>query len=134
MNHDEALAVAKAAEERWMKQLCDHSYTRTEAEAFMGTFGLQPRKLQDLIRDGKVLAFSYSGVQWLPKCQFVNSQVLPVIAELLTIARDAGATESDLALWLLSPSTLLNSGPPAAHLDNADAVVQAAHVHFEALW
>lgn len=116
-----------------MKQLSNGSYTTTEAKSFLSTCGLQPPKLQDLIRDGKVLAFSYSGAQLLPKYQFADSQVLPVIAELLIIARDAGASDRDLALWLLNPSTLLRPGPPVAHLDNPNAVLQAAHVHFEAL-
>lgn len=61
--------------------------------------------------------------------------MLPVISQLLKVTRDVGATDTELALWMIAPSSLFaEQDTPADHLANAAQVVGAAHTHFEAVW
>ena len=55
--------------------------------------------------------------------------------QLLTIAREAAASDVDLALWMITNTSLFSEqDTPAAHLHDPTQVIQAAHLHFEALW
>jgi hypothetical protein len=82
-----------------------------------------------------LLESNYAGHQWFPKYQFVGEHVRPVMEQLLTIAREVGAPDVDLALWMITSTSLFSEqDAPAAHLDNPAQVIQAAHLHFEALW
>lgn len=135
MNHDEAMAHTWAAEKQWMQLLCDGSYTLGGAAELMNPSTPDPAQFLALHRVGELLAFQHKGELWFPKYQFVGGAVLPVIAQLVAVARDAGATDTDLALWLVTESVLLTGhGTPAAHLAKAAQVVNAAHIHFEAAW
>lgn len=49
-------------------------------------------------------------------------KVLPVIPELLRMAKDVGWDQEDLVLWLVSPSGYFGGDRPVDHLDDADLV------------
>lgn len=135
MNHDEAMAHVLAGEKRWMQLLCDGSYTMAKAAELMSPSTPDPAQVLTRCREGETLAFEHEGELWFPKYQFARGSVLPVIPQLLTVARDAAATDTDLALWMIAPSSLFgNQGAPVAHLGNPALVVEAAHLHLEALW
>lgn len=129
------MARAEAAETRWMKLLCLGSYTLSETAELINPAAPDPAQIVGLSRDGKLLAFDYAGQVWCPKHQFAGGSVLPVIPQLLTVAREAGATDTDVALWMITQSALFAAqDTPADHLANAAQVVEAAHIHFEAVW
>lgn len=133
-SNEGVFALSKAAKERWMERLCAGSFAFMEAASLMKASG-DPSKLQGLILEGKVLAFNYRGHQWFPKYQFVGEEIHPVMEQLLTIAREVAASDVDLALWMISNSSLFSKhDAPAAHLDDPTQVIEAAHLHFEALW
>ncbi|MGO4856289.1 hypothetical protein [Arthrobacter sp. 2MCAF14] len=135
MNHDEAMAHALAAKKRWMQLLCDGSYTLAETAELMDPSAPDPARVLALRRSGGLLAFEYAGELWCPKYQFADGTVLPVIPQLLTVARDAGVTDTDLCLWMVNGSSLFyEQDTPADHLAKPAQVVGAAHLHFEATW
>lgn len=135
MRNSEELGRAEAAQERWMQRLCLGSFSLPEAAEVMDPSVPDMAQIAERSRQGSLLAFEYAGELWCPKYQFVGSEVLAVTPELVTIAREAGATDTDLALWIISPSSLFaEQDAPADHLDAPDKIVAAAHIHFEAIW
>lgn len=135
MKPDDALALAEAAETRWMHLLWEGSHTLAEAAELLDPGAPDPARAIALRHSGELLAFEYAGGPWFPKHQFIGGSVLPAIPQLLTVARDAGATDTDLCLWMITRSSLFaEQDTPADHLADAAQVVEAAHIHFEAVW
>ncbi|HEX9087661.1 MAG TPA: hypothetical protein VF867_09065 [Arthrobacter sp.] len=129
------MAHALAAEMRWMELLCLGSYTPAGAAELMNPSEPDPACILALHRSGELLAFEYAGELWVPEYQFAGGTVLPVITQLVAVARGAGASDTDLCLWMDTGSTLLTGqGTPADHLADAAQVIEAAHIHFEAVW
>lgn len=135
MNHDEAIAHASAAEARWMRRLCLGSYTLSEAAEILSPLTPDPVRIVALSRDGHLLAFESEGELWFPEYQFADGRVLPVIPHLLKAARDAGTSDIELALWMISPSSLFaEQDAPAAHTGRPDRLMEAVRLEFQTFW
>ncbi|MDJ0354404.1 hypothetical protein [Pseudarthrobacter sp. PH31-O2] len=135
LEHDEAVTLSLAAEKRWMQLLCDGSYTLAESAEQMNPGALDPARVLTLRRSGELLAFEYAGEMWCPKYQFAGGTELRVVSQLLKVTRDVGAPDADLALFMVTQSSLFpTQDTPADHLAWAAQIVETAHIHFEAVW
>lgn len=56
------------------------------------------------------------------------------IPRLITVIREHGRSEEDLAQWLCDPSGYLGGDRPVDHLDDPDKVVAAAEGHYGVEW
>lgn len=135
MDESDAAARAQAVWRRWMERLCQGSYTLRAAAELMNSSAPDAARVMRLNREGMLLAFDYAGEIWLPKYQFDGSEVRPVIARIISMARGAGVTDDETALWMVAPSSLFHQqDAPADHLDDEERLVRAGQLHFELEW
>lgn len=84
---------------------------------------------------GKVLGIRRGHRFLYPGFQFAGGSVKPVIPRLLEAGRAAEWDDSDVVLWLCSPTTYLPGGHrPVDFLNDADTVVAAAQASFNVEW
>lgn len=135
MDQSDAAVRAETAWKRWMERLRRRSLTLTAASELINPASPDAGRVLELSREGKLLAFEYAGETWLPMYQFSGTQVLPAIPIILSVTRGVGVPDDVAALWIISPSGLFaQQDTPADHLGDAERVVTAARLHFEAEW
>jgi hypothetical protein len=82
---------------------------------------------------GKLLSYR-SGRDRFPLFQFDldRGAVLPVIPELIALARSFGYSDSDLVLWMITESSLFAAQDrPVDHLGNREELLMAAGYSFD---
>lgn len=81
---------------------------------------------------GKLIAVKRPGGLRYPGFQFdVREQTIrPIMAELISVAGEAGRSEASLALWMSLPTGYLDGDCPVDHLSNPQEVVEAARQSF----
>jgi hypothetical protein len=72
----------------------------------------------------------YPGYQIDPR----EHTIRPVMRDLIQIATEAGATESDLALWLCVPTGYLDGDRPVDRFHEPEALTEAARQSFNVQW
>lgn len=85
-------------------------------------------------RDGRLLALRRGGYWLFPGFQFDGAGVRPFIAELITLGRQHGRTETGLIQWLCSPTTHLHGQRPVEVLDEPERMLEAANNAFGVQW
>lgn len=85
---------------------------------------------------GRLLAVKRLNEFRYPGFQFDRTErtILPIMAELLSIAKKAGRSETSLSLWMVSPSGYLDGERPVDQLSHTDKVLYAAEQSFGVQW
>jgi hypothetical protein len=85
---------------------------------------------------GRLVAIKRPGGLRYPGFQIDRSEhaILSVMAELISVAAEAGRSEASLALWMTSPSGYLDGDRPVDRLSDAELVVGVARQSFNVEW
>lgn len=115
----------EASAERWRQVLRDYRFL-TRAELDRMPSGRDTAHLLKFEHDGAVL---------YPEFQFNEAgQLLPVIPELMSLAKNNDWSERSLILWCVTATGYLDDEAPVDHLDNPDRILACARSRFEQSW
>jgi hypothetical protein len=106
-----------------------------QVSVLLGNRAGDARSVNRMRAAGKVLGIRRGNRFLYQGFQFAGSSVKPVIPRLLEAGRAAEWDDSDVVLWLCSPTTYLPGGHrPVDFLNDADTVVAAAQASFNVEW
>jgi hypothetical protein len=71
-------------------------------------FDLSISKVNQMVRDGELLAVKRDGVRVVPADLVANSTVLKHLPGVLTLLRDAGYNDEEAVRWLYAPDQALD--------------------------
>ncbi|MEC5179478.1 hypothetical protein [Arthrobacter sp. CG_A4] len=133
------LARSLQAEENWWRKIERElpSLTSAEAAELLGAKPTNRNFASSQRAAGKLLGYTRRHAARFPKFQFdlAKGSVLPVIPQLIAVARDLETTDEDLVLWLAAPSSMFaEQDRPADHLNDPDRLLAAARTEFGAIW
>jgi hypothetical protein len=120
---------------RWWRMLEDEFGSFSEYETAL-LLGLQVSGADSVSAQrsaGKLLSYR-RGQDRFPLFQFNldRGTVLPVIPELIALARSFGYSDSDLVLWMITKSSLFAAQDrPVDHLGNREELPMVAGHHFD---
>jgi hypothetical protein len=115
----------EASAERWRQVMKDYRFlTRAELDG---------------MRAGRVashlLKVEHDGASLYPEFQFnAAGELLPVIPELMNLAKSNDWSEQSLILWLVTPTGYFDDEAPIKHLDEWDRILAGASSRFEQSW
>ncbi|MEV7648194.1 hypothetical protein [Arthrobacter sp. NPDC089319] len=94
------------------------------------------REPKDLLREGKLLGFTYRGRTVYPSFQFdpKTGMIREAVPLLLSVAAEYQIPSKELAQWLCDPSGYLSGDRPVDHLHDIGRVVEAAKDHYGVVW
>lgn len=85
--------------------------------------------------EGAIVGIIRGNSYRFPGFQFDRGAVRPVMAKLITAARDNNRSDEDLVYWLTSPSSFFREEDrPVDHLHEEERVLDAALEQFEGSW
>lgn len=132
------LARSLQAEENWWRKIeADHEMlSSTEVSKVLGkkpnrTYASHQRL------DGRMLGYRRGNSYRFPKFQFDlrSRSVRPVITDLLQLTRGYGMPDEELVMWLCTPSGYFEEqDEPVHHLDDHEAMLEAAQMRFGPSW
>ena len=133
------LARSLQAEENWWRKIERElpSLTSAEAAELMGAKPTNRNFASSQRAAGKLLGYTRRHAARFPKFQFdlAKGSILPVIPQLIAVARDLKTTDEDLVLWLAAPSSMFaEQDRPVDHLNDPDRLLAAARTEFGAIW
>lgn len=111
--------------ERWRQVMKDYRFlTRAELDG---------------MRVGRVashlLKVEHDGAALYPEFQFnAAGELLPVIPELMNLAKSNDWSEQSLILWLVTATGYFDDEAPIKHLDEWDRILAGASSRFEQSW
>ena len=111
--------------------------TSHEAGMRLGSRSSTPRnRASQLRKSGRLVGLERGGRTLFPGFQFgSDGQPLPVIADLLALARSHKRSETGLVQWLCSPTTYLNGARPVELLGSApERVMDVASEAWSVEW
>lgn len=126
----------QAAENAWREMEAEFGlFTGKEVADLMGSrsknrYATDKRRAGQLIGVRRRNAFRYPGFQF----DRAEGKILPVIPELLKIARKYDKSPEGLAQWLYAPTGQLDGDRPVDHLHEPDRVLEAAENHYGVEW
>ncbi len=107
------------------REAADRMGSRAVARRNAATAAHTERRLLAL-RRGRYLLY--------PGFQFDSAGIRPVIAALLTVAREHGWDETSLIEWLVSPTTYLAGQRPVDVIEDPDRLLEVAKESFGVSW
>jgi hypothetical protein len=127
----------QAAENIWRR--IDHEFGLLTSVQVASLLTLKPTRTPaaQLRSDGKIVGVLRGNSYRFPGFQFDKARgaVRPVMANLITLARDNGRSDEDLVFWMTSPSSYFHEEDrPVDHLDEEERVLAAAQDQFEGTW
>jgi hypothetical protein len=106
-----------------------------QVSVLLGNRAGNTRFVRRMREAGQVLGFRRGNRFLYPGFQFDAGRVKPVIPRLLEAGRAAEWDDSDVVLWLCSPTSYLPGGQrPVDFLKDADTVVTIAQASFNVEW
>lgn len=128
----------QATENAWREIEAEFGFlTGVEVAGILGSRSSNPTGYAtDKRRAGKLIgvrrrnAFVYPGFQF----DRAEGQVLPVIPELLKVAKKYDKTAEGLTQWLCAPTGQLDGDRPVDHLIHPERVLEAAENHYGVEW
>lgn len=110
--------------------------TATEVSAAVGSKSPNRSYASEQHAAGKLLAVKRAGAYRYPGFQIDRQEhkIRPVMADLLSVAKEAGRSESSLALWMLIRTGYLDGARPVDQLASPNMVVEAARHAFNVQW
>ncbi|MDG3017212.1 hypothetical protein [Speluncibacter jeojiensis] len=129
--------AVQAEENRWRSIEAEFGLLSSlEVGELLGSRSSNPRSAaSDRHRAGKLLGVRRGRETRYPGFQFSHGTVLPVIADLVALARRHQWSEQELALWLIAPTGWLDDRRPVDVLAaDSDAVLAAADAKFTTQW
>lgn len=128
-------ARSVAAQRRWQKEVANESLGIQEVAALLNPRHPDVARVSQLIESGEILAVPYEGSFRFRAYQFRGTTVSPAIPVLLELAKRNGIPPWDVALWMISPTSLFAAQDrPADHLRDPEQLLAAAHIAFEVVW
>lgn len=110
-------------------------FTSREAADRMGSRAAVRRNAATAARGaGRLLALRRGRYLLYPGFQFNSAGVRPVIAALLTVARECGWDETSLIEWLVSATTYLGGQRPVDVIEDPDRLLEVARESFGVSW
>lgn len=132
------LARATAATEQAWRDLENEFglLTSTEVSDLVGSDSPNRSYASSQHSQGKLIAVKRPKGLRYPGYQFdsVDHAILPVIEKLISVAEDAGRSESSLALWMTRPTGYLAGDRPVDWLTDPSKVVEIAKQSFGVQW
>lgn len=109
--------------------------TSREAADRMGSRAVARRNAATAARsEGRLFALRRGRYLLYPGFQFDSAGVRPVIAALLTAAREHGWEEASLIEWMVSPTTYLSGRRPVDVIEDPDRLLGVAEESFGVSW
>lgn len=132
------LARSLQAQENWWRRIEANHEMLSSAEVAQ-LVGKTPHRsyASHLRQKGWLLGFRRGSSYRYPKfqCDLRTRTVLPVVHDLLVIARGYGVPDKDLVMRLCAPSAYFEEqDEPVNHLRDPDSVLAAARDEFGAMW
>jgi hypothetical protein len=128
----------QSAENIWRRT--EHEFgmlTSKEVAELTGSRKPSRTPAANLRAEGAIVGIMRGNSYRFPGFQFDKARgaVRPVMANLITLARDNGRSDEDLVFWMTSPSSFFHEEDrPVDHLDEEERVIAAAQDQFEGTW
>lgn len=132
------LARSLQAEENWWRKIeADHQMLSSTGVSLL--LGKKPNRTyaSHQRNNGRLLGYRRGNSYRFPKFQFdLHSRIVrPVITDLLQLTRGYGMSDEELVMWLCTPSGYFEEqDEPVHHLDDHEAMLDAAEVRFGPSW
>jgi len=132
------LARASAATEQAWRDLQNEFglLTSTEVSNLVGSDSPNRSYASNQRSQGKLIAVKRPKGLLYPGYQFDRTEhaILPVIEQLIILAKAAGRSESSLALWIIRPTSYLDGDRPVDRFTDTDEVLEVAKQAFGVQW
>jgi len=112
-------------------------YTSIEVAAILGARKPNRNAASEKRSNGRLIGILRGNSYRYPGFQFDTDrgEILPIIPQLIALARENDRTDEDLVYWLVSPSTYFrDGGRPVEHIREEGRLLAAAADQFEASW
>lgn len=128
-DHNAAHERSVAALERWRSEVAKDTLGLQEVAELLDPQHPDPARVEQLVESGELFAVQHQGSRRFPRYQFSGPAVRDVIPELLALAKRNGIPSWDLALWMISGSSLFAAQDcPTDHLEDPEQLLAAARI------
>lgn len=133
------LARSLQAQENWWRKIEREfpSLSSREVAELLGAKSTNRNFASQQRRAGKLLGYTRRHAALFPVFQFDQAKglVRPVIPQLLEVTRRHNVPDEDVVLWMVAYSSLFpEQDRPVDHMDDPEALLSAAEIHFGAIW